>query len=87
MTPSDKHWPDLKQPLRPRRDEAAPENGVRSNQRRCHDYVQFTPTCNQATGSASHKADVTAAGKANAGGWTGSAGGGGAAGPARPSAV
>lgn len=67
LTPSDKHWPDLKQPLRPRWDEAATENGVRSNQRCCHDYVQFTPTCNQATGSACHKADVTVAGRLNAG--------------------
>lgn len=66
LTPSDKHWPDLKQPLRPRWDEAATENGVRSNQRCCHDYVQFTPTCNQATGSACHKADVTVAGRLNA---------------------
>lgn len=31
------------------------ENGVRSNQHCCHDYVQFTPTCNQATASAATK--------------------------------
>lgn len=31
------------------------ENGVRSNQHCCHDYVQFTPTCNQATASATTK--------------------------------
>lgn len=67
LTPSDKHWPDLKQPLRPRWDVAATENGVRSNQRCCHDYVQSSPTCNQATGSACHKADVTVAGRLNAG--------------------
>lgn len=31
------------------------ENGVRSNQHCCHDYVQFTPTCNQATAIATTK--------------------------------
>lgn len=35
--------------------EAEMENGVRSNQHGCHDYVQFTPTCNQATDSAATK--------------------------------
>lgn len=48
-------WPDLKQPLRLSWTERERENGVRSNQHCCHDYVQFTPTCNQATGRAATK--------------------------------
>ncbi len=47
--------PDLKQPLRLSWTETEMENGVRSNQHCCHDYVQFTPTCNQATGRAAAK--------------------------------
>lgn len=82
LTPPDKRWPDLKQPLTARWDEAATENGVRSNQRGCHDCVHFTPTRNQATGSAGRRADVTAAGRPRAerldrklGGWLGGWGG------------
>lgn len=48
-------WPDLKQPLSLNRPETEMENGVRSNQHRCHDYVHSTPTCNQATGRAATK--------------------------------
>lgn len=48
-------WPDLKQPLRLSWTETEMENGVRSNQHCCHDYVQSTPTCNQATGRAATK--------------------------------
>ena len=48
-------WPDPKQPLNVSWTKTEMENGVMSNQRCCHDYVQFTPTCNQATGRAATK--------------------------------
>lgn len=82
-------WPDLKQPLRLRWTETEMENRVTSNQHCCHDYVQFTPTCNQATGRASTKADLTVAGRVNVEGWTGSLGRWvrGLFGPMQPSSV
>lgn len=48
-------WPDLKQPLRLSGTETEMEKRVRSNQHCCHDYVHFTPTCNQATGRSATK--------------------------------
>lgn len=72
-------WADLKQTLRLSWIQTEMEKGVRSNQHCCHDYVQFTPTCNQATGRAATKpmwhwqVDWTWKGgqKAWAGGWRG----------------